>query len=109
MNVSPVLIVFRLAEFAMNSVSLLPSKFNAPPDLPVVHVGPFCSVPLLPFPEPSFAVVPVPSSRASFTMGPDVPDDDDVTVRPKVAVRTTEPAVPVTVIVDVASGVDAAV
>jgi len=42
-------------------------------------------------------------------MGPDVPDDDDVTVRPKVAVRTTEPAVPVTVIVDVASGVDAAV
>jgi hypothetical protein len=42
-------------------------------------------------------------------MGPDVPEDDDVTVRAKVAVRTTEPAVPVTVMVDVASGVDAAV
>jgi hypothetical protein len=95
-------------------VSFTPSKLSAPPDFPVVHVVPFCSAPWLPLPEPSAAVVPKPSSSARLTIGPpeappEEDDEDDVTVRAKVAVRTTDPAVPVTVIVEVVGGVDDAV
>jgi hypothetical protein len=100
------LIVFTLDELGMNSVSLLPSKFRAPPNLPAVQVGPFWSVALFPLPELSLAVVPEPSSRASLTMGPELPLDAAVTVRLRLVVRVTDPAVPVTVTLEVASGVD---
>ena len=52
-------------------MSLTPSKLSALPDTPVVHVGPFCNAPLLPFPELSVAFVPVPSSSARWTRSPD--------------------------------------
>lgn len=53
----------RLREFESITVTLLPSKYNALPAIPLVHAGPFANVPVLPFPEESAAVVPVPSSN----------------------------------------------
>jgi hypothetical protein len=44
-----------------------------------------------------------------LTIGPEDPLEADVTVRLKVVVRDRDPADPVTVIVEVASGVEAAV
>jgi hypothetical protein len=55
----------RCKEFESGTVtlSLMPSKYNAPPTFPGAHSGPFINVPTLPVPEESQVVVPVPSSN----------------------------------------------
>src|SRR5882724_5460875 len=47
-------------------LSSMPSKNNALPTFPVVHRGPLTKVPLLPLPEESEAVVPLPSSNFQY-------------------------------------------
>src|SRR5439155_5302690 len=64
----------RSREFESNTVTLLamPSKYNAFPAIPAVHTGPFVRVAVLPFPEESRAVVPVPSSNFQYATRPEL-------------------------------------
>src|SRR5437867_1192667 len=64
----------RSREFESNTVTLaaMPSKYNAFPAIPAVHTGPFTNVPVLPFPEESTAVVPVPSSNFQYATRPEL-------------------------------------
>ena len=64
----------RSRETESNTVTLLamPSKYNAFPAIPAVHTGPFVRVPVLPFPEESAAVVPVPSSNFQYATRPEL-------------------------------------
>src|SRR5437762_377816 len=59
--------------------SSTPSNSSAPPVLPVVQVGPFTRVPVLPFGDASLVVVPVPSLKPQAATR-------RVALRPKVAV-----------------------
>src|SRR5688572_30511396 len=52
------------------TASFEPSKLSAPPDWPVVRVGPFTRVPVLPLSEESVAVVPLASSYRCKSTGP---------------------------------------
>jgi hypothetical protein len=64
-HASIVMAVVRSSEFASGIVtqSLTPSKLSAPPDLPVVRVGPEI-VPALPLPEASVTVAVKSGARA---------------------------------------------
>jgi hypothetical protein len=53
---------FNVGSFPTFTLELAPSKLNARPSLPVTQTGPLCSVPVLPLPDRSAVVVPVPSS-----------------------------------------------
>src|SRR2546427_10745789 len=65
----------RSREFESNTVTLaaMPSKDNALPAIPALHTGPFIKVPVLPFPEESATVVPVPSSNFQYATRLDPP------------------------------------
>src|SRR6266436_5277233 len=54
-------------------LSSMPSKNNAFPTFPAVHRGPLTKVPVLPFPEESETVVPLPSSNFQYATRPDPP------------------------------------
>ena len=62
---------FREFEFGTVTTSSIPSKYNAPPILPVVHRGPSVKIPVFPFPEASPVLVPVPSSNFQCATSPD--------------------------------------
>src|SRR6266436_4735044 len=51
-------------------LSSMPSKNNAFPTFPAVHRGPLTKVPVLPFPEESETVVPLPSSNFQYATRP---------------------------------------
>src|SRR6476619_1966242 len=51
-------------------LSSTPSKYNAFPTFPAVHRGPLTRVPVLPLPEESETVVPLPSSNFQYATRP---------------------------------------
>ena len=57
-------------ESATVTTSSMPSKYNAFPTFPAVHRGPLIKVPVLPFPDESEAVVPLPSSNFQWATRP---------------------------------------
>ena len=59
-------------ESIIMTLSSVLSKYNAFPAIPAVHTGPFVRVPVLPFPEESAAVVPVPSSNFQYATRPEL-------------------------------------
>src|SRR4051794_14859810 len=59
-------------EFGTFTRALVPLKFNAPPNLPVVDQVVFKTVPAFPFPEESATVVPAPSSNEYAATSPGV-------------------------------------
>src|SRR5215510_5140485 len=61
----------REAESSAVTLSSMPSKYRALPTLPAVHRGPLIRVPVLPLPEESEAVVPLPSSNFQWATRPD--------------------------------------
>jgi hypothetical protein len=63
----------REAESGTVILSSMPSKNKALPTLPAVHTGPFIRVPVLPLPEESETVVPLPSSNFQYATSPDPP------------------------------------
>ena len=62
---------FREFEFGTVTTSSIPSKYNAPPILPVVQIGPLVKVPVWAFPDESQAVVPDFSSNFQCATSPD--------------------------------------
>jgi hypothetical protein len=50
--------------------SSTPSNVRPPPMRPVVHVGEFSKIPVLPLPLLSAALAPVPSSKPHAALGP---------------------------------------
>src|SRR3989344_1398942 len=62
-------VIFKEVLFGIRTSSFVPSKSIAPPNLPFTHTGPFCSVPVLLFPEESVAAVPEPSSNFQWATG----------------------------------------
>ncbi len=58
------------AELAIDRWSLIPSKLRPFPYFPTTRAGPFTSVAVLPFPEASAEVVPLPSLKPHAATGP---------------------------------------
>src|SRR5262249_53085394 len=59
----PVFPRVRLEEFAIETLSLMPSKLTAFPYFPDVQPVPFVRTPVLPFPDASAVVFPLPSLK----------------------------------------------
>src|SRR5580765_3799342 len=60
----------RAAVWATEAYWLTPLSVSAPAIAPVIHAGPFTSVPVFPLPVVSMATVPLPSSSGQYAMGP---------------------------------------
>ena len=98
-------VVFQLMEYGevvSSAPRVAPSRRNCTPTTPTLSVAVALSVTV------ALTVLPLAGDAPRVTVG-GVVSGVAVTVRGKVVARTRLPAVPVTVIVDVASGVDAVV
>ena len=62
---------FSELEFATDRLSLTPSKLRPRPYFPATHDGPFSNDAVLPFPEASAVVAPLPSLKPQAPTSPE--------------------------------------